>query len=96
MKVVHCKREKYSHYIGRPSIFGNPFSHKKGTLAKYKVETVEEAVKCYEYYARRNSQVLKAIAALPEEAKLGCWCKIKGNEPCHGDAIKKIWKDMNG
>ncbi len=27
-KVVHCKIEDYDVYIGRPSKFGNPFSHK--------------------------------------------------------------------
>lgn len=25
MKVVHCKKEKYDVYIGRPSKWGNPF-----------------------------------------------------------------------
>lgn len=27
--VVHCKREPHDVYIGRPSIWGNPFSHKE-------------------------------------------------------------------
>lgn len=25
-KVVHCKKSKYDVYIGRPSIWGNPFT----------------------------------------------------------------------
>lgn len=29
-KIVHCKKDKYDIYIGRPSIWGNPFSHKEG------------------------------------------------------------------
>jgi hypothetical protein len=24
-KVVHCKKERFDIYIGRPSVFGNPF-----------------------------------------------------------------------
>lgn len=32
-KVVHCKREKYDVYIGRPSIFGNTFVIGKGAIA---------------------------------------------------------------
>ena len=28
-KVVHCKKELYDVYIGRPSKWGNPFSHIK-------------------------------------------------------------------
>lgn len=25
-KVIHCKKESYDVYIGRPSIWGNPYS----------------------------------------------------------------------
>lgn len=25
MRVVHCRKERYTHYIGRPSVLGNPF-----------------------------------------------------------------------
>lgn len=32
MKVVHFKKEPFDIYIGRPSVWGNPFSHKQGTL----------------------------------------------------------------
>lgn len=28
-KVVHCKKEPYDVYIGRPSKWGNPFTHIK-------------------------------------------------------------------
>ena len=43
-KVVHCKRENFDVYIGRPSKWGNPFSHKKGTQAKFLVSSREEAI----------------------------------------------------
>jgi hypothetical protein len=40
-RVVHCKRESYDVYIGRPSVWGNPFEiGKDGTreevIAKYR------------------------------------------------------------
>jgi hypothetical protein len=39
-RVVHCKKEKYNVYIGRPSKWGNPFTHWPDgtTLAKHVVE----------------------------------------------------------
>ena len=42
--VVHCKNEDFDVYIGRPSRFGNPFSHKAGTKADYLVSAVETAI----------------------------------------------------
>ena len=50
MKVVHCKKEEYDVYIGRPSKWGNPFSHKSDTMAKFKVDSREEAIKNYEVW----------------------------------------------
>jgi len=47
--VVHCKKEPYDIYIGRPSKWGNPFSHlKKSTQAKYLVATRDESIEAYE------------------------------------------------
>lgn len=48
-KLVHCKKEKYDIYIGRPSKWGNPFTHIQDgkTLAKYIVNTREEAINAY-------------------------------------------------
>lgn len=37
-------------YIGRGSIWGNPFSHKEGTRAIWKCNTREEAVAHYRSY----------------------------------------------
>jgi len=48
-KVVHCKKEKYDVYIGRPSKWGNPFTHikDKKTKAEFIVDNREEAVQRY-------------------------------------------------
>jgi hypothetical protein len=43
-RVVHCKKSPYDIYIGRPSKWGNPYSHLSGTLAEYKVSSREEAI----------------------------------------------------
>ncbi len=46
MRVVHCKRERCTKYIGRGSIYGNPFTHLPvgNTKASVQVGSVDEAV----------------------------------------------------
>ena len=86
--------DAYTHYIGRPSPLGNPFTH-TGSMFNgiTKVATREEAIAAFEPYARRTPAVLYAILSLPESAILGCYCKPK---PCHGDIIIKLWHELNG
>jgi hypothetical protein len=84
-KVVHCKKERYDVYIGRPAKWGNPYSHKDGTLAKFKVATREDAVKKYEEYLLSNHELLNSLHELKGKV-LGCWCKPLS---CHGDILIK-------
>ncbi len=84
MTVVHCKREPFTHYIGRPSVFGNPF-----TIADYGRHT---AIAMFEEWARQQPTVLDAILALPADAVLGCWCH---KQRCHGHVIMRLWKELH-
>ena len=86
-RVVHCKKEPYDVYIGRPSKFGNPFSHKGGTLAQVEVETREEAIVCFENYVYATPWLLKAIKEELKGKTLGCWCSPLA---CHGEVLLKI------
>lgn len=90
MKVVHCMKDKYDVYIGRPSIWGNPFSHKDGTLAKFKCETREEAVNEYRYWLREQKDLLEKLPEL-EGKTLGCWCKPQS---CHGDVLIEMIEQL--
>jgi hypothetical protein len=89
--VVHCKKEPFDVYIGRPSPFGNPFSHlARGTsCAEYLVETREDAIACYEEWLKQehNAWLVKRIKQELKGKVLGCWCSPK---PCHGDVIARI------
>ncbi len=88
-KVVNKYKERYDVYIGRGSIFGNPYTHikNKNTKAEFIVNTREEAVEKYRKYfynkinADKNfkNEVLKL-----KNKTLGCFCKPKA---CHGDII---------
>lgn len=92
MKVVHCKREPYTHYIGRPSPFQNRHTHiSHSKLIPKDCETREEAIQKFEDDARKNHKLLTLISTLPEDAILGCWCKPQS---CHGDVIVKLWQEI--
>jgi len=84
-KVVHFKKESYDIYIGRPSKWGNPFSHKTGTLAEFKVSTREESIEKYEDYLLSRKDLMDSLPELKNKI-LGCWCKPS---KCHGDVLKK-------
>jgi hypothetical protein len=85
-KVVHCKRDPYDVYIGRGSIWGNPYTHKDGTMAKYIVDSREEAIAKFEEYLLANENLMSKIGELRGKT-LGCFCKP--NKKCHGDILLK-------
>jgi transcription elongation factor Elf1 len=85
-RVVHLKVEPYDVYIGRPSIWGNPYSHKSDTLAEFKVSSREEAVECYRTWFPKQEGALEAVKDLRGQI-LGCWCKPKA---CHGDVLLEL------
>lgn len=84
--VVHCKKEEFDIYIGRPSKWGNPFSHQIGTLAKFKVNSRKEAIDRYEEWIKRQPELISSLHELKNKV-LGCWCSPK---PCHGDVLIKL------
>lgn len=86
--VVHNKKAAYDVYIGRPSKWGNLFSHLEGTLAKYKVSTREEAIIAYRKWitAGEGKYLLSHLHELKGKV-LGCWCKPLA---CHGDVLKEL------
>lgn len=85
MRVVNTKRHRFTHYIGRPSLFGNPF-----VLGRDGDR--DRVITMFEQMARRDPSMLAAIKVLPENAILGCYCKPLA---CHGDVIVKLWKEMH-
>lgn len=94
-RVVHVNKEPFDVYIGRAqrgteSKWGNPYSHKDGTLAKYKVASREEAIKKYEEYLLNNLQLMNDLYELKGKV-LGCWCKSDHKYvECHGDLLADL------
>lgn len=90
MKIVHIKKESYDVYIGRPTKWGNPFTHiaDKNTLAKYLVGSREQAVSAYKNYILygEGKHLLKDLHELKGKT-LGCWCSPK---KCHGEILIEL------
>lgn len=88
--VVHCKKSKYDVYIGRPSKWGNPYTHikDKTTKAEFIVNTREEAIAKYKEYILNGEgkHLLNDLHELKNKT-LGCWCSPQS---CHGDVLKEI------
>jgi len=74
--------EPYDILITRPSIFGNPYSHKEGTLAEFKVASKREAVDKFREHFEASPELQEACESLRGK-RIACVCK-KG-EFCHGD-----------
>lgn len=85
--VVRVDRaNRYDVYIGRPSIWGNPFSHKPGTLAQFRVKDRAEAIAAYERWIQTQPDLLARLPELRGKV-LGCWCAPM---PCHGDVLVRM------
>lgn len=81
IKVVHCKKEPYDVYIGRPSKWGNPFViGVDGTR--------EEVVEKYRQWILNKPELLKDLHELKDKT-IACWCAPKA---CHGDVLKELYE----
>lgn len=75
-------------YIGRPTQWGNPFSHvPNGTLAEHIVASRDEAVDQYEKWLSTQPKLIEAAKKELKGKSLVCWCSPKR---CHGDVLIKI------
>lgn len=87
-RVVHCKKEAYDIYVGRPTEWGNPFTHitDKKTKAEFIVESREEAVEKYREWILGRPDLLEKLHQLKGKT-IACWCKPKS---CHGDVLAEL------
>lgn len=91
-KVVNKYKESYDVYIGRGSVWGNPYSHIENTKAKYKVDSRDDAVDSYKYHLWdmiKRGEITTEMLVKLDGKRLGCFCKPK---KCHGDIIVKAVK----
>lgn len=81
---LHTTGKAGTVYIGRPSKWGNPYSHLP-EAGEIRVLTREEAVRRYVYWLWESQRIL-AIGTL-EDRTLSCWCTP---QLCHGNVLRQI------
>jgi hypothetical protein len=78
-RVVHCRREPYDVFVGRPSAWASPFFiGRDGTR--------QEVIEKFRRWFIRQPSALREVARL-RGLVLGCDCKPL---PCHGDIIAEL------
>ena len=75
-KVVHKSKAPFDVYIGRPSIWGNPFPLHENT-------TRDRVMRAYVEWVVKQPRLMRQVGELRGKT-LGCWCAPKR---CHGDAL---------
>lgn len=85
-KIVHINKETYDVYIGRPSKWGNPFTHLDKSAGIFKVNTRKESIDRYREWILTQPDLMTALHELKGKT-LGCFCKPK---PCHGDVLVEL------
>lgn len=91
-RVVNLRQEAYDVYIGRGSVWGNPYTHLPLTQTKamFQVATREEAIACYEDYIWGRRDLLALLPTLKGK-RLGCYCApLK----CHGQVLVDLVETM--
>lgn len=92
MPKVYNKREKNippgAVYIGRPSAYGNPFTHiPKGTQAQFVVRDRNEAVDEYRKWLLAQPDLVARVQRELYGKDLVCWCSP---QRCHGDVLVEV------
>ena len=84
-KVVHCKKAPKGTfcYVGRPTVFGNPFNLEDPSDEAARVAVVESY---REYFLRRvaSDDVFRRAVLALKGRDLGCWCAPR---LCHASVI---------
>lgn len=74
-------------YIGRPSKWGNPFSHLKDTKAEFKVKDRKTAVEEYRKWLLDQPELIEQAKSELKGKHLLCWCHPA---PCHGNVLIEV------
>jgi hypothetical protein len=81
--VVHCRRDAFDVYVGRPSIWGNPI---RLSGERPRVQVVDQYRR---WLAGQPALIARARRELRGKV-LGCWCAPR---PCHADVLAAVAND---
>jgi len=89
-RVINMRTEAVGDavYVGRPSRWGNPFSHKPSKLlGVVRVDSRAEAVRRYELWLRSRTDLVAAAKRELRGRDLACVCAPL---PCHADVLLRV------
>lgn len=80
--------DKFDVYIGRGSVWGNPYTHRelKNTKAEFQTVSREESIEKYRKYLLNNKELMSLLPTLKGKT-LACFCKPNS---CHGDVLAEL------
>lgn len=77
---MHCRRQAYDVYVGRPSIWGNPFQcGRHGSR--------DEVIALFEAWLLAQPALVTRAKAELRGKVLGCWCAPLR---CHAEVLARI------
>jgi hypothetical protein len=79
-RVVHCKKEPFDVYIGRPSKWGNPFRIGEDGSR-------EDVIQKYRHWIMDSTNLMAQLSSELKGKTLGCWCKPNAS---HGDVLPDL------
>ncbi len=85
--VVNVRTDRCDVFVGRPSIYGNPFSERRGTLARFRVANRVEALMQYEAWLMKHPGLLERVKRDLPSKLLGCYC---WPDACHAEILARI------
>ena len=71
-------------YVGRPSIWGNPYRVTDYAVRQFAVDDFRNLVLNYSYTYPPLSQIREQLRG----KDLACWCPL--DQPCHADVLLEI------
>lgn len=74
-------------YVGRPTKWGNPYSHLPDTLASWQCATRDEAVGAYAAWLADQPALVAAAKMELRGKHLVCWCAPRS---CHADILLAV------
>lgn len=100
-RVGHWKRDLCDVYIGRGSVWGNPFVYRGAAKdSQYTVTEVNDPISAYEDHVYDRLDLLLALPSL-RGLTLGCWCVTLDDpapppERCHGHVLARLAHEWGG
>ncbi len=83
-RAVNLNKSPYDVFIGRGSIWGNPFVIGKDGTRK-------EVIKKYRVWIETQPDLISKLSHLKDKV-LGCYCKPNA---CHGDVLVEMVNELN-